>query len=253
MSKIMNPDELNTHCTGATTALKELLADFAKSGQEKMIKRAMLIAYWIRTYVKYIREEDSFSSQSVYRLKRGAIVRVEFGYRVGRELGGRHYAVVLDNNNSISRNTVTVVPLGSLKETSKNDSNNVILEDGVYGSVQKKIDALIDDANQTAIEAAAMNAEIDMAPPEKKAVLRAVQRQKFDTTFRLIDQAKSWMGEISHLKAGSVAKVDQITTISKMRISQPLQKTHPLYGVRLSAHDLDKIDEQLTKLYFHHK
>ena len=61
------------------------------------------------------------------------------------------------------------------------------------------------------------------------------------------------MEEISQLSSGSVAKVDQITTVSKMRISQPLKKTHPLYGVRLSAEDLDKIDAQLMKLYFSKK
>lgn len=250
MSKKMNQTELDAHCNSAVTTLKTLLAEFSKSTSEKMIKRAMLLAYWIKTYVKYIRNEDRFSPQSVFRLKRGAIVCIEFGYRVGRELGGRHYAVVIDADNSLYRNTVTVVPLGSLKENSKDDKQNVLLTDGVYGPVRRKLDALIEDARQTAEEAVAMDSEIEAVAPEERAVLRAVQRQKIDSTQKLIDQANAWIKEISHLKAGSVAKVDQMTTISKMRILQPLQKTHPLYGVRLSAQDLDKIDAQLMRLYF---
>ena len=100
----MSLEELADHCGRAVSSLGALLADFSASGIDKMAKRAMLISYWVGTYTKYLREEDSFSPQSVFRLKRGAIVRVEFGYRIGRELGGRHYAVVLDNNNSINRN-----------------------------------------------------------------------------------------------------------------------------------------------------
>lgn len=55
------------------------------------------------------------------------------------------------------------------------------------------------------------------------------------------------------MKPGSVAKVDQITTVSKMRISAPLKKNHPLYGVRLSSNDLEKIDRRLLELYFSRK
>ena len=253
MSRKMSLEELADHCGRAVSSLGALLADFSASGIDKMAKRAMLISYWVGTYTKYLREEDSFSPQSVFRLKRGAIVRVEFGYRIGRELGGRHYAVVLDNNNSINRNTVTVIPLGSKKADSKDDMHNVVLVDGVYSPVKKKLDALIADAKRTADEAREMSASIKAASPEKQSVLRAVHRQKIDTAQRLIVQATAWVDEISHLQAGSVAKVDQITTISKVRISQPLQKSHPLYGVRLSSRDLEKIDAQIVSLYFPQK
>lgn len=253
MSKIMTAQELTKHCERAVTDLKNLLLSFAQSTVEKMPKRAMLIAYWVKTYVKYIQREDSFSPESVYKLKRGSVVCVEFGYRIGRELGGRHYAVVLDANNSIHRNTVTVVPLGSLKAHSRDDEYNVLLEDGVYVPVHQKIDALIKDARAALQDALSMNATIDSAVAEDRVVLRTIQRQKRDSAEKLIEQANSWMEEISQLSSGSVAKVDQITTVSKMRISQPLKKTHPLYGVRLSAEDLDKIDAQLMKLYFSKK
>lgn len=250
MSKTMQPEELKTHCNEAISHLQKLLDDFSSSNCSKTMKRAMLLAYWIKTYIQYIRKEDEFAPQSVFRLKRGSIVRVEFGYRVGKELGGRHYAVVLDAENSMYRNTVTVVPLGSLKPDQPPDPFNVMLDDGIYGPIYKKVNALIQDANHTIDEADAMNEKIKTASPEDAPSLRAVQRQKLAAARKSIETAKSWINEVSQMKPGSVAKVDQITTISKMRISDPLKKTHPLYGVRLSPNDLDKIDRSLMKLYF---
>ena len=250
MSKKMERTELSEHCKDAVADLSSLLEHFIQSGIEKMTKRAMLIAYWLKTYVKYLRREDDLSSVSVFRLKRGAVICVEFGYRIGRELGGRHYAVVLDTNNSIHRNTVTVVPLGSEKESSKDAAYNAILEDGIYGTVIHKLYALIESARKTLEDAAKMKKEIEGASEEEQTALEELRQGKIKSAQALIDQADIWMKEIAHLKTGSVAKIDQVTTISKMRILQPLKKDHPLYGVRLSARDLDKIDAKLMALYF---
>lgn len=253
MSKKMERTELSEHCKDAIADLSSLLEHLIQSGIEKMTKRAMLIAYWLKTYVKYLRREDDFSSESVFRLKRGAVVCVEFGYRIGRELGGRHYAVVLDANNSIHSNTVTVVPLGSKKESSKDDVYNAILEDGIYGTVIHKLDALIESARKTLEDAAKVKKEIEGAIGEEQTALEELRQGKIKSAQALIDQANIWIKEITHLKTGSVAKIDQVTTISKMRISQPLKKNHPLYGVRLSERDLDKIDAKLMTLYFPQK
>lgn len=253
MSKKMDQNELAAHCREAIDAVASLLKHFTQSGIEKMAKRAMLIAYWIKTYVRYLRREDDFTAESVFRLKRGAVVCVEFGYRIGRELGGRHYAVVIDANNSIHRNTVTVIPLGSKKEASKDDMYNAILEDGVYGTVTHKLGALIENAKRTLTEAAEMKKGIEEASEKEKMALEKLQQEKISSTQAQIDQANAWIEEIAHLKTGSVAKIDQVTTISKMRISQPLKKEHPLYGVRLSERDLDKIDAKLIALYFPQK
>lgn len=250
MSKTMSTEELVEHCRNAVTGLNELLLTLSESQRTKMKKRAMLIGYWINTYVKYIRGEDSFSPESVYKLKRGTVVRVEFGYRIGRELGGRHYAMVVDANNSIHRNTVTVVPLGSLKDGASKDKYSVILLDGVFGAVTKKVDAAIKEAERTEKEADSMNEKIEEVCEEDKPAIRMVQRQKYQIAKELRASAKKWQDEINHLEQGTVAKVDQITTVSKMRISQPLNKEHPIYGIRLTPQDMNMIDEKLNKLFF---
>ena len=250
MSKQMSEQELKLHCKAAVSEIEKLFLDFAESKAPKLIKRSMLIAYWIKQYVHYIRLEDSFSPESVFKLKRGTVVRVEFGYRVGRELGGRHYAVVLDCTNRIHGNTVTVVPLGSIKSDTRESAYDIILKDGVYTPVKKKLNALIDDAQKLLEEAVTMEKELQSGPEEEKAAIKAVQRQKTEMAKEAIERAKAWNAEIEHMKQGSLAKLSQITTISKMRISQPLKKTHPLYGVRLTPEDMDKIDDGLKRLYF---
>ena len=67
MSKKMERTELSEHCKDAIADLSSLLEHLIQSGIEKMTKRAMLIAYWLKTYVKYLRREDDFSSESVFR------------------------------------------------------------------------------------------------------------------------------------------------------------------------------------------
>jgi mRNA-degrading endonuclease toxin of MazEF toxin-antitoxin module len=47
--------------------------------------------------------------------KRGDIVLAHFGYNVGHELGGIHYAVVVERDNNLSSGIVMVVPLSSLE------------------------------------------------------------------------------------------------------------------------------------------
>ena len=47
----MSTDELVAHCSKAVESIGELLSDFSQSSIEKMTKRAMLISYWIGTYV----------------------------------------------------------------------------------------------------------------------------------------------------------------------------------------------------------
>ena len=57
------------------------------------------------------------------------------------------------------------------------------------------------------------------------------------------------MDEIKQMKKGSIALVEQIATISKMRIHNPRNTNDTLYGVRLSDSSLDKINDKLKELF----
>lgn len=128
MSKIMTTDELRRHIAEALGELDGLLNSWKDSPNEIDRKRAQILSYWIKTYTGMIRRESEFNPASLPRLTRRQIVNVDFGFRVGSELGGLHYAVVMDKKNSVNGDTVTVVPLGSLKERHRASRNKIILK-----------------------------------------------------------------------------------------------------------------------------
>lgn len=92
-------------------------------------KQQHLMSDWLKIWCKYIQFEKTFIPQKLKYYKRGEIVLAHFGYNTGSELGGKHYAVVVENNNNNANNTITVVPLSSLDE---NENENDLHKSDVY-------------------------------------------------------------------------------------------------------------------------
>ena len=57
--------------------------------------------------------------------------------------------------------------------------------------------------------------------------------------------------EINKMKVGSVALIGQITTISKIRIVDPVNIHGALNGIKLSSTNLDLIDDKIRELFLH--
>lgn len=112
MSKRMEPEELQRHVAEALHELDSLLASWMNSPDDADQKRAQLLSYWVKTYTGMIRRENNFNPAAIPRLARRQIVNVDFGFRVGSELGGLHYAVVMDKENGLRGDTVTVGSVG---------------------------------------------------------------------------------------------------------------------------------------------
>ena len=55
--------------------------------------------------------------------------------------------------------------------------------------------------------------------------------------------------EVLKMKCGSIALVNQITTISKIRIYDPKTDHDILSGIRLSNEKLDLIDDEIQKKF----
>jgi len=85
-------------------------------------KKQYLINDWLGVWSTYIAFESKFDPKRLVYYKRGDIIHAHFGYNVGNELGGTHYAVVVENNNNNASGILTVVPISSLEEgKTKND------------------------------------------------------------------------------------------------------------------------------------
>lgn len=142
--KDFNETELAAHIDDALTKLKNVIERFKNNHD----KRAALLGYWIKDYAAYILKEDSYKHPQ-YKYERGDVVQVNFGYRVGREIGGRHFAVVIDNSNSIKQEVITVVPLMSLKDSSKEGKYTFTLTKGLYELHNEKLDKLKNELEKT--------------------------------------------------------------------------------------------------------
>lgn len=238
MAKLMTQEELDLHISEASAALSSLLLSLATSENSDNKKKSMLLGYWIKKYVSLIKKEPKFAPRSIPRYKRGQIVNVDFGFRVGKELGGLHYAVVLDVKNNQSSPVITVIPLMSYKANSFKENNfTTLLPDGVFTALNNKLSGLIMQAQEMIAETKKDNISLQDAKVKREAAKP------------IIVMAENALDELKHLKSGTVANTCQITTISKMRITQPLNTADALYGVRLSDEDMDCIYQQLRNLY----
>lgn len=245
MSKRMTTDELKRHIADALGELDGLLNSWLNSSSETDQKRAQIMSYWIKTYTGMIRRENEFNPASIPRLTRRQIVSVDFGFRVGSELGGLHYAVVLDKKNSVNGDTVTVVPLGSLKERHKASRNKIILEDGIFAALNEKARKQVYDAKDL-MDSLANDSELK-SMPEMERMTESMKR--FALAKSKLESSDASIKKMDKLKHGSVANISQITTVSKLRIKEPVTPQSVLYGVKVSERDMEQIEKALVELY----
>jgi len=107
MSKLTNtspPDPLDAALAGLKAVIITLPS-----------KKRDIITKWLVKWGRYLSREDSFKPEYVPRFKRGDVVYVDFGFNVGAEYGGVHYAAVLEHDNNKTNGNIMVVPLTSLE------------------------------------------------------------------------------------------------------------------------------------------
>lgn len=213
---------------------QKLLCGYAES--QETYKRAALLYYWLRDYRNYIANEWSFNSKFLPYYRRGNIINVNFGFNLGSELGGLHYAVVL-SDSAQSNPTVVVAPMTSRKPDRKIRKDELFIDDRLFLQLKSKQDALI----QT--EKALLKSLNDF--PECNDAMK----NRISSIMKNIDQLQNIKHKINTLKHGSIIKMSQIRTISKMRIVDPTTPTDVFYNVSLPSKDLNAIDEKLISLY----
>ena len=261
-------------------------------------KRSDKIAQWIENWVKYLKIEQVFNPRSIQALKRGSVVYADFGFNVGREYGGLHYAIVLNKIDARSNHLLHVLPLTSVKETTDisnlkyfqlpigdevfqlliNKANRKIIElTELYDHFSKKddelhkrvemVESLIED-NKKAFETLknspdfdrndysieqilTINKNIDFASEQadkirqeakENAILLAELKDK-------LEYANKFIIKTQNMNKDSIVLLNQVTTISKMRLRDPKNNNSILNGIVLSDDTMDKIDEALKNIF----
>ena len=270
MSKLKTKDEISSHKEQSISNFSAFLDDLITSDDPNNAKRADLISYWLKDFQLYLSQEKAFDAAKIKSYKRGDVIKVNLGFNVGSEQGGLRYAIVLDKDNKHNSKTITVVPLTSQKEEKKVYERDVLLGRELYTRLKAKYDSLSEDLAkqikecQTNIEQSRQVYEfISIAfadatkfDPEKTAKMKSdledsLARQAERLT-QLQEDTKA-LGKINvelhRMKDGSIAKIEQVTTISKQRIFDPRKSADALSGIRFSDAAMDKINENLKELY----
>lgn len=287
MSKQKSDAELTKHNQKAIQITKDFLDSLVSSDNIKDKGRADKLSYWLEDYIKFLKYEKEFTPRKLPKYKRGQVIKVHLGYNIGSEEGGLHYAIVLDKNNSVNSPVVTIVPLTSLKpnvdvSNIRSALGDIFLGNELYRSLDSKfkflwlhISSEIEQCRSDLKVFDKEEAELETLFNEKIAEVANVETiQGFTEVMAEFDKKKQDLQdlntkikkrienlekehssltrtgkEIEKMKIGSIALVNQITTISKIRIYDPKNQYDILSNIRISNEALDKIDNALTSMF----
>lgn len=247
MSVQKTKEQLHEHRLCAIQKLDDYLKSLIECNDPKMNGKSDKISYWLEDWTTYLGFEPEFSPKSLRRYKRGEIIKVHLGFNIGSEEGGLHYAVVLDKNNPKSSPVVTIVPLTSVKpqtDISSLRSGSVFLGNELFTNLSSKISSthkhLSEEIESLSKLAEELNSDTSME--EKSALV-----DKVNATVTEIELIQRMRSEILKMKRGSIALVNQITTVSKIRIYDPKTDHDILSNIKLSNEKLDLIDKEIIK------
>ena len=209
-------------------------------------------------------EEKSFDYSKVLKFKRGDIVNINFGFNIGSEHGGLHFAVVLDNDNKKSSPVITVLPLSSGTEETVYE-RDVFLGNELYEKLISKFSKLSLETKQKAIDQAAeyekltniinnlTSQQVEVSTLNEINDMIESASNKLKSLDQEIIKLQKYEKDILKLKTGTVALMEQITTVSKMRIYKPKSSNDLLYEIGLSDGAMNKINDKLKNLYIYSK
>ena len=254
----------------ATADVENLLKRYGNSINPKAVKKSKLLSYWLSDYCRLLKKEETFDSSKSKKYKRGDILQAHLGFNIGCEEGGLHYVVAINNIIPASSDIITVIPLTSKKKSYKPSSYTIDLGDIIYSQLKEKydnafevlshdIDVLVEEISGYNDNLVSNIEKLRSSPDESDENLVNLilndminHKNKTDELASLKNEmgaVEKALEEIGHMKSGSIALVSQITTISKVRIYNPVTKRSTLHGIRLSAESMDKLDEKIKELY----
>lgn len=201
------------------TLIKEKLAKASRKflyASRSSNKKFMFLPDWVLSESAYFYDEANNRRDNFKVYPRGALVFLDFGVNVGRELSGNHFGIVLNKSDSPRNGVLTVVPVSS-------KSNKFSVElDGLIS--EKSLDYLEDSADQLAskIHKTDDAVELHRLKTEAEKINRVVE-----TYLRF--------NKISY------AKCLDVRTISKKRILK-INKYDPVGKITVSNSTLNNID-----------
>lgn len=217
-------------------ALKRLNLSFEKHIELEEYKKSHLLSYWISDFSDYHDMERNFDYSRLKTFKRGDIIKVDLGFNIGSELGGLHYCIVLNKYDNPHSKTLNVVPLTSKKGNKQyNPKSCIDLGDEIYTLLDNKFNRDLQEA------------ENELESIKKLLDNNQILTTKLNELALKLNYLNKIEEELKKMKHGSIAKIDQITTISKIRIFNT--KNNILLGIKATNTTLDLIDSKIIELF----
>jgi len=250
MAKNYTDNQLTDLFDKAICKLTNFFESNRHSNDIALKSKAGMLADWIPKYTRYIKKEKGFKYHNLPEYRYGEIIYVDFGFRIGAELGGPHYAVVINKKCQKFRQTVTVVPLGSLKNNFKESPYKIKLEDGIYKSISDRLLLFYLSLDNLTEDLLTIKNKIDTGQlADNVETLGADVKNKISAANTLAEACFKLVNNLEHMKNGSVAHIGQITTISKIRILDPTDPQDISFGAKLSLNDMQKIENAIKNLF----
>lgn len=232
-----NEKAVKCNAKGVLTQLYNTITRMDFSSANKLL-------YWLNDWSGFILpNEKIFKYSNMIKYEQYSIIEMNLGFNVGSEVGGLHYGVVVDKNNTKSSRVLMVVPFKSLDDDKTVDDIDEKTEVYLGNKVFAK------EAERQTIKLSKINAKIEKyneTDEDGNFIL-----SKDDENYRKLLKKKSFYEtEISKFSRGTIAQVGQIRPVSKMRIYYPTSTSEKLYGLKLSDENIRKIKEKFDEIYF---
>lgn len=265
MDKEYNKEEAIKKKKSSIKEINRMFEKLINDGESRSLKKVYLISKWLCSYANYILFEPNFVPQRNIAYKRGNIIQVNFGFRLGSELGGVHYAVVLDKDNKRSSDTITVVPMSSVKENKVLNNRDCNIGNEFYTMMQARVNNLITQIDKEDKEVRDRIQTLEellesMTTQEQDFEKLSIAEKKIEELLENANKKNKELSEhrnlllkmkreLSYMKEGSIVKIGQIVTISKLRIIKPKKSKDVLGGMSLSENTMKRINEKIKEIY----
>lgn len=248
--------------------------------------RAAVLYYGLFGQLEKLKNEKIFhqnNKKHFISLKRGSIIKIDFGLPLGSEFGGLHYAIVLHDSNAANP-LVSVLPIKSYKGNNIYKTD-ILFDEEIYQAIRshlliaksirrhriKAFKTFLRDHNkrienlfaQAAKEGFSLKKDsfdllgviihgsnqLKTALRESSNIPKEELKKMQDRILRNMNNVKVIAQESKKFKKQSVGITSQVRALSKIRIKFPSNRFDPLYNIRIDSETLNKIRQALRSYY----
>ncbi|WP_288839282.1 hypothetical protein [uncultured Megasphaera sp.] len=248
--------------------------------------RAAVLYYGLNTQLVKLKNEQIFHEYNrgkFITLKRGSIIKIDFGLPLGAEFGGLHYAIVLHDSHS-GNPLVNVLPIKSFKGNNFHETD-ILFNSEIYDAMRghlsiikslrrhrlktfrkmlktksQRIEHLFELVHKEGFSITepsfdllgaifSGSDELRQALKDSQVIKKEDLLKEQARILKQYDNIKKIAAESIKFNRKSIAVTSQIRCLSKMRIKFPLNRFDPLYNIKVDTATLQKIQTSLKKYY----